>query len=72
MANEIDKVVKELMEEAGIEEFTCKPDPSTGELVCSLTNEQVEALESVGFEPKRVVYDIRSTAQKHAEAKKAS
>jgi len=68
---EMDKLIKGLMEEAGIEELTCKPDPSTGELVCSLTDEQAEALKNIGFEPKRVVFEIQSTT-KQAEVKKPS
>lgn len=63
MANEMDKLVGELMKEAGIEELSCKPDPGTGELVCAITDEQAVALKKVGFEPKRVVFEIQSTQQ---------
>jgi len=70
VADEMDKLVRGLMEEAGIEELTCKPDPSTGELVCSLTDAQAEALKKVGFEPKRVVFEIQSMTQQ-AEVKEA-
>jgi len=67
----MEKLVKELMEEAGVEELICKPDPSTGELVCTLTDEQAEALKNIGFEPKRVVFEIQSAIQQ-AEVKKPS
>jgi len=69
VANEMDKVIGELMKEAGIEELSCKPDPSTGELVCAITNEQAEALKKVGFEPKRVVFEIQSDTRQSGGGK---
>jgi len=68
MADKLDKLIEELLIEAGVEELTCKPDPSTGELVCSLTEEQAAALKRIGFEPKRVVFEIQSTVGRQAEA----
>jgi len=59
MANEIDKLTEELLKEAGVDELVCKPNPLTGELVCSITEEQEKALEKAGFEPKLVVYEVR-------------
>jgi len=68
MANEMDRLTEELLKEAGVEELVCKPDPSTGELVCVITDEQAEALKKVGFEPKRVVFEIQSdTRQSRGE-----
>jgi len=62
-ADEMDELVGELMKEAGIEELACKPDPSTGELVCTITDEQAVALKKIGFEPRRVVFEIQSNPQ---------
>jgi len=69
MANEkMEVIVGELMKAAGIEELACKPDPTTGELICMITDEQAEALKTVGFEPKRVVFEIHSeTRQSEGE-----
>jgi len=58
---ELLKQADELMKEAGIAELKCRPDPQTGELVCALTEAQAAALKEVGFEPKRVVYEIQSS-----------
>jgi len=58
MADKMEKLVGELMKEAGVEELACKPDPSTGELVCTITDEQALALKNIGFEPRRVVFEI--------------
>jgi len=63
MADDMDNLVGELMKEAGIEELACKPDPSTGELVCKITDEQAVVLKNIGFEPRRVVFEIHPQSQ---------
>ena len=46
----------------------CRPDPSTGDFVCSITDEQAEVLEKVGYKPKRVVFEVESPVVKSKEA----
>jgi len=65
--DELLKQADELMKEAGITELKCRPDPKTGELVCSLTEAQAATLKDIGFEPKRVVFEIQSSARPSVE-----
>jgi len=67
VGTEVNELAAELLKEAGLDELLCRPDPSTGDFVCVITDEQAEVLEKVGYKPKRVVFEVEAPIVKNKD-----
>jgi len=54
------EVMEILMREDQVDEFKCRVDPNSGDLICEISEKQAVALESAESGPKRIVFKVVS------------